>query len=592
MIHLSLPDNNNTKGNLRPQEIIKRKIDKVIAENSSNESSLPTFSNDMSELFLSAVIERSTQSNHVQLTNFLLNRRFLSSKSSHNGPLKIDEKKIEEWRKAELSFKGAYYYRDGRRRQNETESFYCKISNGENFPKYRSIARFIPTNISKVYFGSVGIDVFQCDMQNTFHSFDSLYISNMSVSVEIYKGDLLLLSFTVPWRTRRTGYMLTTSVSTQDPSLLSTSFNPWKNYNSDKNSQIQQHVSNTDSLYLLIGTLSFPLSSETISPLLESIEHHVMSGVEHIFLLTTYSSDSIYLYQLLNILRYYINNNYVTVLSQAYDNIDRVASFNKLVFGDIFLERYFLTVFMYYTKSVVRFIAYMNIYEFIIIPSNFNNVSTMSHINHNNSTTMTYSNTIQKLISEMDNSYLNINHGNNDNRECSVFHISVVDIVERNHKSTIYKSTEHWLSQRFSKYFFRRSFSGPNYRFILPVNEVLSYVQNYDYWNSSTFNDKCKLYPIFNENKQEIVMYAYQIYSNYYKQSKIFKNNNLKYHNILYNLTYDETNIYHSNYATIVENSLIKNNLDLLVTVNLPGQEIPESFASEFWPKYNPMDAS
>ena len=70
------------------------------------------------------------------------------------------------------------------------------------------------------------LDILRCPMEHSAHAYLFLARSPQEeVFVEILRGSVSLINFTIPWSTRRTGYLLS---SPSDASRL----DPWKNIES------------------------------------------------------------------------------------------------------------------------------------------------------------------------------------------------------------------------------------------------------------------------------------------------------------------------------------------------------------------------
>ena len=97
-------------------------------------SSLPSFSEDASELFLASLIERTDDSWDLHLLNFLVTHTTLEPETAKTNVQNVYNSKatLTQWSKAIMAFKGTQYSSNGIR---VGPKFYCKISHasGEAF---------------------------------------------------------------------------------------------------------------------------------------------------------------------------------------------------------------------------------------------------------------------------------------------------------------------------------------------------------------------------------------------------------------------------------------------------------------------------
>lgn len=464
---------------------------------------LPAFASDYSEFFFGAILQRNKCSSYLTLSIFTLNHKVLSSTSSEAGALKIEEKKILEWEKAEAASTKTRYSSNGSRvYTSDIDKIYCLIKYSKYFhdTEYRTDIQYIPSNHSSDSDMNYKIDIMQSNIKfmdiNT--TLKAIYNSNVNdfMTIRIMRHTHELIKFRLPWRTRKTGYMLTyphklDHQSTPDimsllfnhqspspppamytsPLIVNSRYNFWninpfyqllndsicnisdvdvfKTFTSSDNNLLNlQYRSMTESnnsfddgnadsqafttlnsirnvldiykpplhqydlnylpitgsktngdtvtldtktfnpssMVLCVGLLNAPLSSIVLTPLLESLQHHYNIGITHIFLLVSYSYHSKYMSQLCFILRQYIHQGLLSVISSAGDMLDRVSSTKGMVWGDIFLRNYFQTVYLFLLKSNdERYISYLSLSDFII-PTLSNDVNNEKDKNSNRDT--------------------------------------------------------------------------------------------------------------------------------------------------------------------------------------------------------------
>ena len=220
-------------------------------------------------------------------------------------------------------------------------------------------AVFIPTSLSIDDNFNNKLDIMRCRMH---YINPELSMSNQSVQVELLRrhrngSASPLLKFNIPWGMRRTGYMHhRVGVPTQalfkpptpsipddenarrkhtmyhstpvDVELLY--FSKWDSWENFHVTPEVKHDKLPTRIYLCVcGKTSSPILDD-IALLLEFIQHHLLLGVNHIFLSVRYAWDSHNMHVLLLSLRHFIDSGVISVMSQAMDGYDRTASTNGM----------------------------------------------------------------------------------------------------------------------------------------------------------------------------------------------------------------------------------------------------------------------
>jgi hypothetical protein len=266
------------------------------------------------------------------------------------------------------------------RGSKKSDTIYCLLSHGVNQSSYVIESTSLTVqNMTEPFVNEV-IDIIQCPMaigEEPFH------IPDDDVVVKLFRRSyptddkISLLNFTISWKTRRTGYML--SVPPHDPFIspqhrhhLRTSlpkpyvsstpvnhsmFNAWEDLRSTASSHrlptfyLSVTLSNDRMTAHLIGSASTP-SVSSAAHLLEFIYHHISIGFKHIFLSVKYSFGSSRMRTLLLVLRHAIESGHVTVVSQSADGIDGTSSTHGLTWSENFLKHYHSTVCYYLLKGM------------------------------------------------------------------------------------------------------------------------------------------------------------------------------------------------------------------------------------------------
>eukprot|EP01041_Mallomonas_annulata_P012905 gene12905-27224_t len=138
----------NTSQLLRMQEIFQ-------------ETNLPSFSSDNTEVILGAVIERAFDNHQLYLTSFLLSH-FMLSPVGINDAQKIRGDHIDLWKKI-LSKSDDVKYTDSGSRLLSPE-FYCRITNSLGSDRYLVMAEFVPNRLTVDANSNRRLDIMRCKM--------------------------------------------------------------------------------------------------------------------------------------------------------------------------------------------------------------------------------------------------------------------------------------------------------------------------------------------------------------------------------------------------------------------------------------------
>lgn len=191
----------------------------------SRRETLPVFAVDSSEVFLASLIERAEGSEALVLTTFLLSHYTLEPSQLNKWNNLIDPSRAKEWRlllnnPEHLSVR---YRSNGQREEVLGSDWTCRIRNAKDQRQYRSEGVFMPNRMTKDSNANRRMDVLRCAIEDADLAYNTLARSpTATVQVEIFRGSKILVAFTVPWDTRRTGYLLSS------PDLASR-FDAWTN---------------------------------------------------------------------------------------------------------------------------------------------------------------------------------------------------------------------------------------------------------------------------------------------------------------------------------------------------------------------------
>lgn len=99
---------------------------------------------------------------------------------------------------------------------------------------------------------------------------------------------------------------------------------------------------------------------------LEFISHHLLLGVEHIYLPVTVGWQSRHMDQVIEVLSTYINEGRVTVMSQAGDGIDSVASVGGLTWSRVAMKAFQANTCLFLAKGQAEYVMFQDVDEFFL----------------------------------------------------------------------------------------------------------------------------------------------------------------------------------------------------------------------------------
>ena len=330
---------------------------------------LPFFAADDSEYFLSSIIERSEESHALYITTFMLCHFMLTPKPfGHKVHAEhISNAARSSWLNMMRNVEDVDYTKSGQRVSSENE-FYCKIRNTANSPKYYTVlGTFMPNNLSPDSNANRRLDVLRCRMEDTDYAMKFLARSSASVHVEIIRGDRSLINFTIPWDSRRTGYLMSTP-------YYASKFDAWKGLSAEENVFSEGHnvfqqsngETSMDTLYLCAPGLESIPNRKNLALYLEFVQHNLLQGVEHIFLSVSYGWDSVHMKNLTDAFRSYIDEGTVTISSQSADDIDFVYSFSGMSWGRDNIKNMAANMFLYLSKGTSKYLGIWDYDEFFV----------------------------------------------------------------------------------------------------------------------------------------------------------------------------------------------------------------------------------
>ena len=268
-------------------------------------SLLPAFASDKSEYMLSSIIERSALSSNLHLTTFLLSHHVLEPFSTidQDGESltvrRVHPLMKETWKRATNNFKKAQYLPSGARIQiTFSDQFFCEIKHSSNDSPYTVSGEFLPNRLTTDTRANRLLDVLRCPMKNSRGAYEQFADSNTSVSVNILRGNISLATFTVPWKSRRTGYLMSNSKA-------ASRLDSWKGHELTLKG-VNPTARAVDKLHICVTTSNTEPSREKLPLFVEFISHHLLIGASHISLPVPFPWNSPSMNRMTEILQSYI----------------------------------------------------------------------------------------------------------------------------------------------------------------------------------------------------------------------------------------------------------------------------------------------
>ena len=324
-----------------------------------SESKLPNFAVDYSDVALGSVIERKFKSWDLFITTFFLHHDIFQSEDK--GILRTNSDVSEKWIRAAQIFAKTQYSRTGIRRNEATKhgAYRCGIRNsGHGSEYYKVKGEFIPSKLSSDIYSHNKLDIFRCKMKHSKENYQLYAGSDQNVEVDILNfNNEVIMSFNIPWKTRRTGYMLSTPIGAD-------SFKPWLAFRRN-HSRLPGAIGNAQ-VYMCVSGLNSPVSQKTLPTYLEFMQHHFLVGVQHIFAAGPYAAGGLMMSNLLMALHPFVQDGLLTINSQSGDNLNFL---NSVLGGSLsvgFVKMIYVNMCLYLTKGMVDYLAVWDVNKYFI----------------------------------------------------------------------------------------------------------------------------------------------------------------------------------------------------------------------------------
>lgn len=310
---------------------------------------LPSFSFDFSEYFISAMIERSDKYNDFYLTMLVLSHDVIDNTHSLHS-ISTEDEILHQWGYTLKTWNANSFH--------DYNNLACVIKNNDNrrptFPYFSHLSWITD-------YHNDSLAILRCKLKGlsnssadyTSISVDIIRKKNSRNYLNITKNhdqSSAIISFSVPWRNRFTGYGFNF--------FNSSNYDPWFKENTGPE---RTHLCTS-----LIRPLNPLLSIVGIPVILEYIEHHLMLGADHIFLPILLDWNSRYIQRYLTVLRSYINSGRVSIISLSLKGHDDISGFNGIHINNKLAERIFMNACIYMSKGIASYIITSKANQFVI----------------------------------------------------------------------------------------------------------------------------------------------------------------------------------------------------------------------------------
>ncbi|CAE7527758.1 unnamed protein product, partial [Symbiodinium microadriaticum] len=235
------------------------------------EGQLPYFAIDHSDVILGSIIERTHESHDLHLVTFFIAHEQLAN---HTGKIKntaVRADGLNAWMKAIKHSRGVTYNQAGER--DDGHNYTCVMTNTASGLTYTVKGSFMPNELTPDVNANKRLDILRCPIMYSKQAYDILARSDEKLLVRIRRDTHSVAHFFVPWKARRTGFMLS------DPPDMSR-LDVWKGSNSPTGGPIRNPKDfKTDTVHLCVTGVESAMSRRTVARYAEFMQHHFNVGV-------------------------------------------------------------------------------------------------------------------------------------------------------------------------------------------------------------------------------------------------------------------------------------------------------------------------
>lgn len=330
---------------------IIEQVDQPVYKDGARDT-LPSFTADGIDYIFSSIIERSFDPHKLFVTTFFMSHHLMDPNIPKGlGIEKVEPKMRDKWRKlSDMAQNNSVTYESSGKRSTNFDIYSCKIANADGDYVYVVLGHFLPNRMTSDKNSNRRLDVFRCPIQDAFNASNTLKYSRHEIHVEIFRNEFSLMHFSIPWKTRRTGFLLNQPINASNLDAWVTS----------------RSLTSRPSVHLCMpGTRLLP-TRKHLPIFIEFVSHHLLIGFDHVYFPVPYSWDSIRMRILLTIFKSYIDEGKVTIVTQAGDNIDLMVSTHGLEWTRLSAKVFQSNMILFLTKGMADYLAIFDVDELLI----------------------------------------------------------------------------------------------------------------------------------------------------------------------------------------------------------------------------------
>ncbi|CAE7267252.1 unnamed protein product, partial [Symbiodinium microadriaticum] len=321
---------------------------------STHQSDLPVLVRDFSDVIIGAIIEREHESWKLHLATFFMAHEQLANRTHMILNPSVRPDTLGAWMRATNHSRKVSYDEVGERKDGY--QYFCRITQSQGATPYLVRGRFIPNELTPDVNANKRLDILRCAIQNSEYAYRQLAGSDHLLHVEILRDTYSLANYSVPWKSRRTGFMLTNPPGTSR-------LDSWKGF--DREKSVVPGDAGVDEIHMCVPGVESPISKKSLALYLEFFQHHFNLGVQHMHIAATYTWGSPNMNMFVEAVRPYIDDSLMSVTSEAGDE-DLVYGFLGMSMDRDNVKIFNVNMCLYHAKGVADYVAIWDIDEYFI----------------------------------------------------------------------------------------------------------------------------------------------------------------------------------------------------------------------------------
>jgi hypothetical protein len=314
------------------------------------------------EYIMGSLLEREFGSPQIYVSTFLLSRFALRK---GRGAELVEPSSRKQWEALLMDNDEDRYHNSGIRKA--AKDYFCRISHSSKSEPYYAKALFIPNRLAYDANENKLIEIVRCRLANPLNAFREFSGTHESVYVELFHSTVLIANFSIPWSSRKAGFML-------DQYPGSSTVDSWRGYDTLPNDSAN-HVNSTTAdvaVHPVVAHLCVPglyrvPQGKALHVYIEHITHHLLMGFQHIEISVAFGWDSQAMQLFLLSFKSFIEEGRLSIVSMTTDNIDFTTEFSGLSWSRMSSKVFHATMCLYSAKGVADYVSVLDIDEYLII---------------------------------------------------------------------------------------------------------------------------------------------------------------------------------------------------------------------------------